>query len=108
IPPSPPQPRACMFANVQLFLWILTFLRILRCSRSLKSARTHTESMGQRMGELSGERMPKKINRLSAMRVASTRKPGFYADGDGLYLQVTDTGSRSWVFRFKIGGRTRD
>ncbi|MGO9681101.1 MAG: tyrosine-type recombinase/integrase [Beijerinckiaceae bacterium] len=52
--------------------------------------------------------MPKKVNRLSAVKVASTKKPGFYADGNGLYLQVTDSGSRSWVFRFKAGGRTRD
>jgi integrase len=64
--------------------------------------------MGQGMGEPSDELMPKKINRLSAVKVASTKKPGFYADGDGLYLQVTDTGSRSWVFRFKTGGRSRD
>ncbi|MGA8653668.1 MAG: integrase arm-type DNA-binding domain-containing protein [Xanthobacteraceae bacterium] len=52
--------------------------------------------------------MPKEVNRLSAVKVASTKKPGFYADGDGLYLQVTDSGSRSWVFRFKTCGRTRD
>ena len=39
--------------------------------------------------------MPKKVNRLSAVKVASTKKSGFYADGDGLYLQVTDSGSRS-------------
>ena len=42
------------------------------------------------------------------MKVASIKKRGFYADGDGLYLQVTDSGSRSWVFRFKTDGRTRD
>jgi integrase len=54
------------------------------------------------------ERMPKKVNRLSAVKVASIKNPGFYADGDGLYLQVTDSGSRSWVFRFKAGGRNRD
>jgi hypothetical protein len=59
------------------------------------------------MGE-TDERMPKRLNRLSAVKVASTKKPGFYADGDGLYLQVTDGGSRSWVYRFKTGGRTRD
>ncbi len=52
--------------------------------------------------------MPKKVNRLSAVKVAGAKMPGFYADGDGLYLQVTDSGSRSWVFRFKAGGRTRD
>ena len=52
--------------------------------------------------------MPKKVNRLSAVKVAGAKMPGFYADGDGLYLQVTDSGSRSWVFQFKAGGRTRD
>jgi integrase len=52
--------------------------------------------------------MTKKINRLSAVKVATSRKPGLYADGDGLYLQVTESGSRSWVFRFKASGRTRD
>ena len=52
--------------------------------------------------------MAKKVNRLSAVKVARTKKRGFYADGDGLYLQVTDSGSRSWVFRFKTAGRTRD
>jgi integrase len=52
--------------------------------------------------------MVKKVNRLSAVKVASASKPGLYADGDGLYLQVTESGSRSWVFRFKAGGRTRD
>jgi Arm DNA-binding domain len=64
--------------------------------------------MGQGMGEPSDERMPKKVNRLSAVKVVSTKQPGFYADGGGLYLQITDSGSRSWVFRFKVGGRTRD
>jgi integrase len=52
--------------------------------------------------------MSKKINRLSAVKVASTKKPGLYADGDGLYLQVTKSGSRSWIFRFKSGRRSRD
>jgi integrase len=52
--------------------------------------------------------MPKKVNRLSAVKVASTKNPGLYADGDGLYLQVTESGGRSWVFRFKANGRTRD
>jgi integrase len=52
--------------------------------------------------------MPKSVNRLSAVKVASTKKPGLYADGAGLYLQVAESGSRSWVFRFKIAGRTRD
>jgi len=31
-----------------------------------------------------------------------------YPDGNGLYLQVTSTGARSWILRYKIGGRSRD
>jgi integrase len=39
-------------------------------------------------------------NRLSAMRVARATKPGRYADGGGLYLQVSQSGTRAWIFRF--------
>lgn len=31
-----------------------------------------------------------------------------HADGAGLYLQVTGTGAKSWIFRFTLAGRTRD
>jgi integrase len=40
-----------------------------------------------------------KIGRLSAVALAKLR-PGLHCDGGGLYLQVTRTGSRSWIFRF--------
>src|SRR5436309_2277879 len=49
-----------------------------------------------------------KINRLSALKIASIKTPGMYGDGGGLYLQASGNGSRSWVFRFKVSGRTRD
>jgi integrase len=52
--------------------------------------------------------MTKKINRLSAVKVAGTKTRGMYADGGGLYLQVSGNDSRSWIFRFKANGRTRD
>jgi integrase len=52
--------------------------------------------------------MTKKIHRLSAVKIASIKARGMYADGSGLYLQVSANGSRSWVFRFKANGRTRD
>lgn len=32
--------------------------------------------------------------------------PGDYGDGGGLYLQVTETLSRSWLFRYKWHGKT--
>ncbi|MCA8930848.1 MAG: DUF4102 domain-containing protein, partial [Rhodospirillaceae bacterium] len=33
---------------------------------------------------------------------------GLYADGGGLYLQVTAAGAKTWIFRFQIAGRRRD
>lgn len=41
------------------------------------------------------------------MKVSRTREPGLYADGGGLYLQVTHAEARSWIFRFMLNGRAR-
>ena len=35
------------------------------------------------------------------------KRPGMYADGGGLYLRVTDNGTKNWVFRFMLNGRPR-
>ena len=47
-------------------------------------------------------------NRLSALAVARLQSPGMYADGGGLYLQVSRTGTKSWIFRFSLNGRERE
>ena len=39
--------------------------------------------------------------KLLATRQINTLPAGFHADGGNLYLRVRDTGSRSWVFRYK-------
>ena len=52
--------------------------------------------------------MARKIHILSATKVNALKRRGFYADGGGLYLQVAPGGSKSWVFRFKNSGKTRD
>jgi integrase len=52
--------------------------------------------------------MPKRAAGLSARKVETAKEPGFYADGNGLYLQVTASGAKSWILRFSIGGRRRD
>src|SRR5208337_5008187 len=52
--------------------------------------------------------MTQAIHRLSAVKVASLKQRGMHPDGGGLYLQVSENGSRSWIFRFKKGGRSRD
>ncbi len=46
-----------------------------------------------------------KINRLTARRVAAIAGPGYHPDGGGLYLQVTASGAKSWVFRYRFEGK---
>jgi integrase len=48
------------------------------------------------------------MNRLNALVVRNANKPGRLADGDGLYLVVGKTGSKSWVVRVQKDGRRRD
>ena len=38
--------------------------------------------------------------RLTAKQVEGKLKPGYHGDGDGLWLAVGKTGSRSWVFKY--------
>jgi integrase len=45
-----------------------------------------------------------KIKVLTARQVA-TLPAGFHSDGGNLYLRVKDSGARSWVFRYKYGGK---
>lgn len=52
--------------------------------------------------------MARSIHRLSALTVKAASRPGYYADGGGLYLQVAPGGTRSWVFRYKRQGRARE
>jgi hypothetical protein len=51
--------------------------------------------------------MARKIHRLKALQVARTSQSGLLADGGGLYLQVSDAGAKSWLYRFMLGGRAR-
>lgn len=47
------------------------------------------------------------MGRLTARQV-QTLGPGMHLDGDGLYLQVTASGARSWILRFRHAGKRRD
>jgi integrase len=51
--------------------------------------------------------MPKRARGLNAKSI-ETLPPGMIADGNGLYLQVTDKGARSWIFRFQRAGKRHD
>lgn len=54
--------------------------------------------------------MPKKAKELSALAVGRLSKPGRWSVGgvDGLALQVTENGSRSWTLRMSVAGRRRE
>ncbi|MGB7098569.1 MAG: Arm DNA-binding domain-containing protein, partial [Xanthobacteraceae bacterium] len=64
--------------------------------------------------------MAQTIGRLSAIKVAKLKEPGYYADGGNLYFRVAPppqgpggfakpaSGARGWIFRFALSGRTRD
>ena len=52
--------------------------------------------------------MARELERLSTKGVAAKKTPGYYADGGGLYLQISKAATKSWVFRFTLAGRTRE
>ena len=45
--------------------------------------------------------------KLSAAKVSAATKPGMLNDGAGLYLKIDEGGSKSWILRFKVAGRSR-
>jgi len=47
------------------------------------------------------------IGKLTTVAVRQARRRGLYGDGGGLFLQVSESGAKSWVFRFKERGRLR-
>ena len=50
----------------------------------------------------------RKIQKLTALAVKNLSKPGYHSDGAGLYLQVSPTGSKSWVFRYSRLGKPHE
>lgn len=59
------------------------------------------------------DNMTKGIERLSARTVVTAKCPPgkvarFLADGGGLYLRVGASGSRSWIFRYRLAGKSHD
>jgi hypothetical protein len=51
--------------------------------------------------------MPKKLSNALTPLAVKNAKPGRHADGGGLHLLVKDSGARSWVYRFMLGGKSR-
>ena len=48
------------------------------------------------------------MENLNALSAKTLRKPGRHRAGDGLYLNVSPSGSKSWVQRIVVHGRRRD
>ena len=48
------------------------------------------------------------VGNLSDRRVKAKRKTGRYGDGGGLYLQVSRWGSKAWVYRYQLHGRSHE
>lgn len=51
--------------------------------------------------------MGREANKLTAVGVAKLKTPGRYCDGLGLWLQVSQTGTKAWLFRYTRHGRAR-
>lgn len=47
------------------------------------------------------------MGKLTVKRVAGIKDTGRYGDGQGLFLQVTATGTKSWLYRWERDGRER-
>ncbi|MEM9278993.1 MAG: Arm DNA-binding domain-containing protein, partial [Pseudomonadota bacterium] len=52
--------------------------------------------------------MTRAINRLTAKQVTNLQNPGRYSDGGNLYLSISKTGSRKWIFMYRFAGRQRE
>ena len=44
--------------------------------------------------------MARTVEKLTALAVSRAKEPGYYGDGGGLYLQVSASGTKSWIFRY--------
>jgi integrase len=52
--------------------------------------------------------MARLVEKLTPLAVSKLTKPGYYGDGAGLWLQVSPSGSKSWIFRFTLAGKQRE
>src|SRR5215510_9143778 len=55
-----------------------------------------------------GVGMARTVGRLKALKVERANEPGMYADGAGLYLQVTSSAAKSWIYRYSLRKKARE
>lgn len=46
--------------------------------------------------------MPKETEKLNPNQVKNLTEPGWYGDGENLWLVITKAGGKSWVYRYKV------
>ena len=52
--------------------------------------------------------MARTLNKLSDASAKAAKKPGRHSDGGGLYLNVSPTGTKSWLFMWVRDGKRRE
>ncbi len=52
--------------------------------------------------------MPRPIHRLTDRTVKAASSRGMYPDGGNLWLQVSAFGTKAWIFRYAVDGKTHD
>jgi len=52
--------------------------------------------------------MAKVIHKLTAQQIKAASKPGYLGDGGNLYLQISQSGTKSWVLRYEQYGRRHE
>ena len=52
--------------------------------------------------------MARLIHQLTEAKIRTLTHTGLHPDGAGLYLQLRPGGAKSWIYRFRLNGRTRD
>jgi hypothetical protein len=52
----------------------------------------------------------RQLNRLTARFISNQQKPSLFCDGGGLYLQVSRSLTKAWIFRYRspTSGKLRD
>src|SRR6516165_3792204 len=50
---------------------------------------------------------PVATEKLTSAKIYAALAPSLINDGGGLYLQTEPSGSKSWVFRFRLAGKDR-
>jgi hypothetical protein len=51
--------------------------------------------------------MARTAKKLNVNKIKQLIEPGRYNDGDGLFVTITKSGVRSWLFRYQLRGKER-